>query len=180
VSRRRVPGAPRLADVPAASVQLAVVGVVLFVLVLSSPLLGAVDLTPPSDDRVGDGTANVTLASDPAGDLRIDRGRFGTRVFYLRPPAVTADVRAVTGRPRLVYLVRVPNLSFERTATTVVDSPGRHTLRMRPRAYALSTVNRRRYRADVVVRVQGLGTDRVVARRSVSITVRNRTTWGGA
>ena len=171
--------AERLAAVPVRGVQLAVVGLVLFVLVLSSPVLGAVDLTPETRDRLGDGTAEATLASEPATDLRIDRGRFGTGVFYLRIPPAVVDVESVTGRPRVVYRVAVPGLDFERTATTRVTEPGRVRVPVDARALPLAAVANDTYRAEVTVRIQSFETDRVVARRTATVSVRNTTTWGG-
>lgn len=171
--------AERLTDAHVRYVQLAVVGFVLFVLVISSPVLGAVDLTPASRDRLGDGTANATLAFEPADGMRIDRGRFGTDVFYLRIPAAVVDVESVSGRPRLVYQVAVPGLDFERTATARIERSGRVRVPMDARAFTYAQVANESYRATVSVRVQSFETDRVVARRSVTIPVRNETTWGG-
>ena len=169
----------RLAAVPVRQVQLAVVGLVLFVLVLSSPVLGAVDLTPETRDRLGDGTAEATLASTPAEDLRINRGRFGTGVFYLRIPPAVVDVESVTGRPRVVYRVAVPGLGFERTATARVTESGRVRVPMDARAFTLAAVDNETYRAAVSVRVQSFETDRVVARRTATVPVENTTTWSG-
>jgi hypothetical protein len=169
----------RLTDAHVRYAQLGVVGFVLFVLVLSSPVLGAVDLTPESRDRLGDGTANATLVSDPDDGLYVDRGRFGTDVFYLRIPDAAVDVESVTGRPRLVYQVSVPGLDFERSATTRLDGDGRVRVPMDARAFTHAQVANESYRATVTVRVQSFETDRVVAERTVTVPVRNSTTWGG-
>jgi hypothetical protein len=169
----------RLTETHVRYAQLAVVGFVLFVLVISSPVLGAVDLTPETRDRLGDGTANATLVSEPADGLYVDRGRFGTDVFYLRIPDAVVDVESVTGRPRLVYQVSVPGLDFERSATTRLDGDGRVRVPMDARAFTYAQVDNESYRGTVTVRVQSFETDRVVARRTVTIPVRNTTTWGG-
>jgi len=176
---RRDRFAELFAAVSVRQVQLAVVGLVLFVLVLSSPVLGAVDLTPETRDRLGDGRAEATLVSDPAADLFIDRGRFGTRVFYLRVPTAVVDVESVTGRPRVVYRVAVPGLDFERTATARVTDPGRVRVPVDARAVPLAAVANDTYRAEITVRVQSFEIDRVVAQRTATIPVENTTTWGG-
>jgi len=169
----------RLTDSHVRYAQLGVAGFVLFVLVVSSPVLGAVDLTPETRDSLGDGTANATLVSDPGDGLYIDHGRFGTDVFYLRIPDAVARVESVTGRPRLVYQVSVPGLDFQRTATARIERPGRVRVPMDARAFTYAQVANESYRATVTVRVQSFETDRVVARRTATVPVRNETTWGG-
>ena len=169
----------RLTDAHVRYVQLGVAGFVLFVLVLSSPVLGAVDLTPETRDSLGDGTANATLVSEPNDGLYIDRGRFGTDVFYLRIPDAVVDADSVSGRPRVVYEVSVPGLDFERTATARIENPGQVRVPMDARAFTYPQVQNESYRATATVRIQSFETDRVVATRTVTIPVRNSTTWGG-
>jgi len=143
------------------------------------PVLGAVDLTPETRDRLGDGTAEATLVSEPDNGLYIDRGRFGTGVLYLRIPDAVVDVASVTGRPRVVYQVSVPGLDFERSATTRVDESGRVRIPMDARAFTYTRIENDSYRAEIEVRVQSFETDRTVASRTVTVPVRNETTWGG-
>lgn len=155
--------------------QLATIGVMLVVLVVSGPLVGAVDLTPESrSGTVGDGTATVEVVDDPAADLRVNEGRFGTGVYYLRIPPAVVDVSAVEGRPRVVYTVTVPALDFQRSESQILHAgtDGRRTISMAPRAFAPETVTNESYRAEVLVRVQSFETDRVVYRRNVTVPVR--------
>jgi hypothetical protein len=156
--------------------QFGTVAVILVVLVLSGPLVGVVDLTPESRGaaELGDGTANVTVVGDPTADLAITPGRFGTNVSYLRVPPAVVDVDRVTGRPRLLYLVRVPDLGFERSVTEPLDerTDGRVTLSMSDRAFAHARIRNDSYRATVVVRVQSFGGTRTVYRRNATLPVR--------
>lgn len=154
---------------PVRGARLLVGAVIVAVLLVSGPLVGAVDLTP-ADRGIGDGTAEVTV--ERTDDPVIDRGRFGTNVTYLRIPPAVVDVHGVEGRPRLVYTVRVPALGFERTATRLVDRPGRTRVRMSPRAFERTTYDQSSYRAELLVRVQSFETDEVVYRRNVSVDVR--------
>jgi hypothetical protein len=50
---------------------------------------------------------------------------------------------------------------------------------MDARAFTHAQVANESYRATVTVRVQSFETDRVVAERTVTVPVRNSTTWGG-
>jgi len=161
---------------PVRRLQLGTVAVVLVVLVLSGPLIGAVDLTPESRSaaELGDGTANVTVVGDPTADLAITPGRFGTNVSYLRIPPAVVDVQRVEDRPRLLYSVAVPRLDFERSVTEPLDErvAGRVTLRMDDRAFPHAKIRNESYRAIVVVRVQSFDGTRTVYRRNATVLVR--------
>ncbi|MFD1587977.1 hypothetical protein ACFR9U_13400 [Halorientalis brevis] len=149
------------------------IGVILFVLLISGPAVGVVDLTPEqsSPDSLGDGTADVTMASDPAKDLRIDEGRFGTGVYYLRMPPAVVDVSSIEGRPQLTYKVSVPGLDYTDSTSEMVDSTGRTTVHLDDRAFAPKSIKNDSYRAEVVVRVQSFEMDTVVYHRNVTVTV---------
>ncbi|MFB6164990.1 MAG: hypothetical protein ABEJ31_07510 [Haloarculaceae archaeon] len=155
-------------------VQLATVAVLLFVVLVSGPLVGAVDLTPPShSDTVGDGSANVTVVSDPASTVHVDEGQFGTDVYYLRIPPAVLDVSHVEGRPRIVYVTRVPALGFQRTTSRVLHAGdrGRVAVRPAPRAFAHDRLAANRtYRVELIVRVQSFEMDRVLYHRNASVS----------
>lgn len=152
------------------------IGVILFVLVVSSPVFGVVDLTPEQrdPDGLGGGTATVTVESDPVSDLRIDRGRFGTGVYYLRVPPAVVDVAAVEQRPQLTYKIHVSGLDYTKSTSTVLQpgQTGRLTLTMRDRAFAPDQLENSSYRAEVLVRVQSFDMDEVVYRKNTTVTVR--------
>lgn len=149
------------------------VTLMLAVLALSSPTFGLVDLTPASrtPDAVGDGTANVTVSSVPTEQVRMTPGRFGTDVVYLRVPPATVDVASVTGRPRLVYVARVPALDFRRLGTTQLDADARvQTVRMDARAFRYERVANESYRVQLTLRVQSFEVNDVIYRRNVTVT----------
>ncbi|WP_136716791.1 hypothetical protein [Halorientalis salina] len=150
-------------------------GFMLFVLLISGPAVGLVDLTPEQrdPDSLGDGSANVSMASDPASDLRIDRGRFGTGVYYLRMPPAVVDVAAIDGRPRLTYRVTVPGLDYTDSTSEMLspDDTGRMRVALSDRAFAPETLTNDSYRAEIVVRVQSFETDTVVYRRNATVSV---------
>lgn len=156
--------------------QFGTVAVILVAVLLSGPLVGVVDLTPESRGAadIGDGTANVTVVGDPTAGLAITPGRFGTNVSYLRIPPAAVDVDRVEGRPRLLYLVRVPDLGFERSVTEPLDQRvgGRVALRIDARAFAHARVQSENYNTTVVVRVQSFTETRTVYRRNATVPVR--------
>lgn len=156
---------------PARAARWSVAGVVCAVLVVSGPAVGTIDLVPARTTGVGGGDATVASASVPADRLAVNRGRFGTGVYYLRLPAAEATVGAVDGRPRLVYVVRVPALGVEHTATRPVEAPGDLRLRARPLALDPAAVPGGTHRAELVLRVQSFDVDRTVRRWNGSIQV---------
>jgi hypothetical protein len=103
-------------------------------------------------------------------------GRFGTDVVYLRVPPATVEVASVTGRPRLVYVARVPELGFERLATTQLDpnTRGEQVVRMDARALSYDQVGNESYRVELLLRVQSFEVNEVVARRNVTVTAPTR------
>jgi hypothetical protein len=153
--------------------RLGVLGVLGVVLLVSSPLVGVVDLTPEArgSGGLGDGTASASVTTLDTDRFRIDRGRFGTGVAYLRLPPVTVTADSVTGQPRLVYRVEVPALEFERTETRLLRETGRVRIGMSARALTRERVNQQSYRATVTVRVQSFEVDRTIYRRNLTVPV---------
>jgi len=156
-------------------VRAVVFGSMLFVLLVSGPVVGLVDLTPEqrSPDSLGGGTANVSMVSDPAADLRLDRGRFGTGVYYLRVPPAVVDITAIDGRPQLTYKVSVPGLDYTDSTSQVLDdtATGRTTVHLSDRAFEPGALGTQSYRVEVIVRVQSFEMDDVVYRRNATVTV---------
>lgn len=144
------------------------VGLVLVVLVLTGPLVGAGGVEGGGSD-LGDGTATVGSV-ETAGGFALTPGRFGTGVVYLRIPDVTAEFESVTGRSRLVYRVAVPALGFDRVGTRPVEPETTDaTVGMSDRAFAPSTLDRSSYTVTVTGRVQSFAIDRTVLRRNVTV-----------
>jgi hypothetical protein len=141
---------------------------VLFVLVLAGPVGGVDIVGEPA--TLDDGNASVTVVADSVDSLTVSKGRFGTDVTYVRIPDAVVDVDRVRGRPRVVYLLSVPNLSVDKQSRRYIESPGRLTIPMRDRALperpAAGT-----YRGRVLIRVQSFGYDDVILNRSIEVTV---------
>jgi len=144
------------------------VGLVLVVLVLTGPLVGAVGIDERESD-LGDGTATVENVGTVDG-FSMQPGRFGTGVVYLRIPDVRAEFASVTGRSRLVYRVAVPALNFDRVGTRSVgpETTGA-AVGMSDRAFAPRAVDRPAYTVTVTVRVQSFTVDRTVLQRNVTV-----------
>lgn len=147
---------------------------VLGTLVLTGPLVGLAAVpAEPTTERLGSGNVTVTGVDFEADALRIDRGRFGAGVAYLRIPPMNVELDDVRGNPRLVYVVRVPELDFERVATTLLANDGLTdaSVEMSDRAYDPATLEADSYRATVALRVQSFTVDRTVLRRNVTVEV---------
>lgn len=149
------------------------VATVIVVLVFSGPLvpgLSFADAGPPS--TIGDGNATVSAVTVDADAVAITPGRFGSGVDYLRAPDARVDVESVSGAPRIVYVLEVPDLDAEITATRLLDGPGAAVVRPSERAFSPGTEFEDEYRGELTVRVQSLSTDRSVYSESVTVEVR--------
>jgi hypothetical protein len=139
------------------------------VLVATGPLTG-LDVTSAEATAFGEGDAETEAVDLDASALTVTDGRFGADGPYLRIPTATVTVSSVTDRPRLVYVVAVPDLGVDRTGTRVVTSPGTYRLAPDDRALAPDTPAGF-YDATLTVRVQSFGTDRVLRHTNTTVEV---------
>jgi hypothetical protein len=148
---------------------LTVAGVlVVFVLVAAGPLTG-LDVTR-AETTVDTGAATVeSVALDPSATAVTD-GRFGVQFDYLRVPTATVTVASVTGRPRLVYVASVPELSIERVETRVLTAPGRYRLTPDAEALAPETPSGV-YEVSLTVRVQSFDGARTLTTEQTTVEV---------
>lgn len=144
-------------------------------LIVVLTVLGGVAGTTPT--TVGEGSATIAVETPTTDRLVTEPGRFGTAATYLRLPDLVADVTNATGRPRLVYAVRVPALDLDRQRTRLIRGEGRIRVRMADRAYPPRASDDPglpepgTYDGRLVVRVQSASHDRTVVNRSIRVRV---------
>jgi hypothetical protein len=149
-------------------------GLAALVIVLATVTAGLAGSEPAA---LGDGTATVDVVEPTAETLSIDRGRFGADVSYLRLPDLVVDVSNVTGRPRVVYAVRVPALGLDRVENRLIREEGRLRVSMADRAYPPrgsgdgGLPEPGTYDGRLVVRVQSFASDRTVRNRTIQVRV---------
>jgi len=153
--------------------ELGAISIVLVTLIVTSPVVGILDVTERNPTTVGDGTATASVERLDTDALTIDRGRFGTRVMYLRIPEATVAVTDVRGRPRIVYRIRVPELGVDTTSTELLKSASPTSVRLGPRDRGLdpAAVSDENYHGIVTVRVQSFERDRTVYETNETIEV---------
>lgn len=142
------------------------------VLVVTGPLIG-VDAVRPQPTTLGDGTVTVSSVQIETADIRVTHGRFGANVSYLRVPEASVTVESVTGRPRLLYQVSVPELGISLEAERILISgqPGRYEFGPGDSAIDPATVTRDTYDGTVRVRAQSFEMSEVVVSRNVTVRV---------
>ncbi|MFC7155286.1 hypothetical protein ACFQPA_07435 [Halomarina halobia] len=149
------------------------VGVVLLALVLTGPY-GPIDATASPSDGFGsgEGTADVRDVRLPEA-ATLERGRYGETAYALSVPPATATVTGVTGRPILVYEVRIADLGYSRVSLTSLDAgvDGRVRLTVAADAFAPDRIDRRRYEATVSVTLRSGEERTVVDRATVPVEV---------
>lgn len=154
-------------------VEMGIAGLVAVTLVLSGPAFGLLDVTARNPTTLGDGTANATVETLDTGSLVIDRGRFGTGIYYLRVPEATVAVSGIDGRPRLVYRIQVPALDVDVVSTELLRNGRTRSASLRPSDRGLDpdAVAADSYVATVSVRVQSFTSDVTVYRVNESVEV---------
>lgn len=140
-------------------------------LVVTGPLVG-VDATGPPATDFGDGTASVAEVTVDTDAFAVTAGRFGTGVDYLRIPAAVVHVDAVSGRPRLVYVVEVPALDLTLTDRAVITAASTTRLDPDDRAFERGRLSNESYDATFTVRVQSFTASKTVSRENVTAEVR--------
>lgn len=146
-------------------------GLLVVLVVLASGLVGG----PPAG--LGDGTAEVAVVSPDVDRLAVHDGRFGTATTYLRLPDLVVETSNVSGRPRLVYAVAVPELGLDRQRTRLIEGERRLRIHMPDRAFAPRGTGDGAlpppgtYEGRLTVRVQSFSSDRTVVNRTVAVRV---------
>jgi hypothetical protein len=133
----------------------AVVAVVVAVPVLSGPAFGVVDLTRPSFEGIGQGSATIDRVEAP------DSGRFDRALssenYVLEVPDARIRVAAIEGRPLVAYKVSVPELGYSRGTTHFLDGDdtGWVTLSLKSETFPPERIDRSSYEAElsIVLRV---------------------------
>lgn len=152
----------------------ATVGVILGTVVVSGPLVGAVDLTTERSGTFapGTGSADVTVVAVPER-ARLEKGEFGAGAYYLRVPDATVRIDAIEGQPMLVYKIRIPDLAVTRGTTHFLDATnaGELALSLEATTFQPDEIDRASYRAELVVLVRGGDTERVLVERTITVTV---------
>ncbi|MFC6836242.1 hypothetical protein [Halomarina ordinaria] len=158
-------------DTGRTAVSVAVVAIVA-TLVLTGPY-GPVDATTAAADGFGSdgGEASVAAVSLP-DDATLTAGRYGAEAYTLRVPPATADVERVTGRPMLVYEVRVPALGYSRVSLASLDEGGEDVrLTLASDTFAPERIDRETYDGEVLVTVRSGEESRVVERAPLTVRV---------
>jgi len=151
----------------------AVVALLLAVVVLTGPLVGAVDLTHDSEmTGLGQGTVSVSSVST-TGSVDLKRGDYGAGTYYLSTPPARATVTAISGRPMLVYSIEIFGLNYKRSTTHFLsaDDTGDLTLTITRDSLTSDTVENDSYDGQLRVLARTNGTDRLLHRRNVTVEV---------
>jgi hypothetical protein len=150
------------------------VGVILLTVLVSGPLVGAVDLTQSStvDGVPGDGTVTVESVSIPGAETRMYSGRFGAETIYLDLPDARLDVDGVRGRPIVTYTASVPNLSTTSGRTYFLQEDSDEVvLQIERPGFGPEQVTRDAYEVELEVVVRDSAGEQVVYRETVTAEV---------
>lgn len=152
---------------------------VLLVVVLSvasGPLVAPIDFTA-ADERnaagLGSGSLSATVLSVPEEDVRLERDRFGSEVYYLRVPDATVRLDRVEGQPLIVYKIRIPALGTTRGTTKFLnpDHSGNLTLSVSETSIEADRVDRDRYAGEILIVARTNDDEEVLYQSTVQVEV---------
>lgn len=150
------------------------VGLIAGTILVSGPLVGAVDFTHERERTFapGSGSADVSVLSTPER-ARLDRGSFGSGAYYLQVPPAEVRIRAVSGQPILAYKIRIPDLGYTRSTAHFLspEIEGRLSLTLERDAISPSEVDRESYPAELVVLLRADGGEEILYRGPVTVDV---------
>jgi hypothetical protein len=122
-------------------------------------------------ETVGTGTADLDVRGLAVEELRVESGRFGTGVAYLRLPPASVGVADINASLRVVYRVQVPTLGVDVITTRLLAPGDEGVVTLAPRDRGLDTVPADPVAARMTVRVQSFVTDRTVFERNETVEV---------
>jgi len=133
---------------------------------LSGSLGADIGATSAGSDRLGHGSAEVTVERLPGTVRLLEQG--GS--YDLRVPAATVDVERLDGRPGLVYKLRIAALGYARSTTAFPESTGQHRLTVAGGSPSIED-RRERYEGELLVALRSGADQRVLERRNVTVVV---------
>ena len=144
---------------------------VLVTSLLTGPIVSPTDPSSAESEPIpGEGSADVEIISIPeAGTLDpVEHASSGYKLFL---PSATVNVSNLSGRPMLVYKLRVPELGFISGTTYVLNSKftGRQTLEFEEPVLDRASLERATYHGEVLVIKRVHERDTVLYRGNVTL-----------
>lgn len=158
---------------PVRDVPLAVVALVVLVVALTGPFGPLSVPTAYGGDRApGTGNATVAVTAEP-GEPRLEPGRQGEGIYYLRVPDVEVAVSDLRGNPTLSYRIEIESLGYTRGSAHFLGAagPGRHAISLESDTFDESRLDRDAYNATIELVLRTEGTAREVYRAETTVVV---------
>jgi hypothetical protein len=155
------------------SISALTVGGILVASLLAGPLVGAVDLSPAEERAIpGDGDAKVEIISVPSEGRLVPRG-YADSGYLLSVLPATVEVSNLSGRPMLVYELRIRSVGYVASTTHFLDESfsGRQTLTLESAVLNRTSLPRETYRGELLVIKRAHERDTVIYRGNVTLQV---------
>ncbi|WP_336337883.1 hypothetical protein [Haloarcula brevis] len=150
-----------------------VAAVILVITLLSGPLVPGVTVaSEPAPVELETGNVTVSAVEMPS-QVTLEGGSYGAASYYLDAPPVRVQFSKLTGRPTLVYELRIEELSYSRTTNHFLDDSTGDTydLTLASDTFTEGEIDRDQYNGTVTVRKRDGAGHGVVAARNVTIPV---------
>jgi hypothetical protein len=155
------------------SLPLSIVGSILIMSLVSGPLVGVGG--PPSASYggfPGDGDADIEVISVPE-EGALTPVPYASSGYVLSLPSATVDVSNLSGRPMVVYKLRISELWYVAGTTHVLDEDftGRQKLTLDEPVLNSTTIEREAYHAELRIIKRAHEVDTVLYRGNLTLQV---------
>jgi hypothetical protein len=153
------------------------IGVIVLFAIVSGPLVPGVEFAgePQSEDvNPGVGSLNVSVVHVPDDGYYLQKGEFGTGVYYLNVSDAVVDVESVEGEPILTYKIKIEELKYSRQTVHFLDdsSDGRMNLSIESDDIDKSVIDQESYEATIIIIHRFRGGTRTIFSKNVTVKVR--------
>ena len=151
---------------------------ILLVIILSGPLVGALDFTseqPPQTSAAGastDDSLTVSVLTIPS-TIPLEHTNYGSDSYALRVPAASVHVVDVHGNPPIIYRVSIPELGFAGGSLSYPrDYSGENmSIPWHRQIFGPDQITQREYTATLTLVTRTNSSERVLAERNATVVV---------
>jgi len=153
------------------------VGVMVLFAVVSGPAVPGVEFAgePQSQDvNPGVGSLDVSVVHVPDDGYYLQKGEFGTGVYYLNVPEAVVNIDSVEGEPLLTYKIKIDSLGYSRPTVHFLNGSeeGRMNLSIQRDSVDQNLIDQESYEATVLIIHRFRGGTRTVFSKNVTVEVR--------
>lgn len=146
---------------------------VITISVISGPLVGGLDLTPESWTGSNPGSGNVSVSVKSTPESATLRRISGRDTYRLEVPSATVNVGSVSGRPLIVYKLRLREIGYTRSTILFLNSSrvGQQNIKIEPGTTRISPPVEDTYTGELLILIRSDAGERELYEGNVTVEV---------